>query len=42
MKIKRLIEHIKILKIQKMIIIKVYLGIYLELLWAVRGQFSIS
>ena len=43
MKIKGVIEDLKIknnLKIKKMIIVKIYLGISLELLWTVWGQFS--
>ena len=36
MKIKGIIEDIKILK---MIIVKIYLGLSLELLWTVWGQF---
>ena len=43
MKIKGVIEDLKI-QIKhvffKMIIVKIYLGITLELLWAVWGQFS--
>ena len=39
MKIKGVIEGLKIIFF-KMIIIKIYLGISLELLWAVWGQFS--
>ena len=35
MKIKGVIENLKIKKIKKMIIVKIYLGISLELLWAV-------
>ena len=37
MKIKEVIEN---LKIKKMIVVKIYLGISLELLRAVWGQFS--
>ena len=37
MKIKGVIKN---LKIKKLIIVKVYLGTSLELLWAVWGQFS--
>jgi len=37
MKIKEVIEN---LKIKKMIVVKIYLGISLELLQAVWGQFS--
>ena len=43
MKIKGVIEDLKKKKIcfsLKMIIVKIYLGITLELLWAVWGQFS--
>ena len=40
MKIKGVIEDLKFLKILKMIIVKIYLGISLELLQAVWGQFS--
>ena len=43
MKIKGFIEDLKVLKtlkIKKMIIVKIYLGISLELLWEVWGQFS--
>jgi len=44
MKIKGVIEDLKIKKkhvfFLKMIIVKIYLGITLELLWAVWGQFS--
>ena len=45
MKIKAVVEDFKkekkFLKIKKkMIIVKIYLGISLELLWAVWGQFS--
>ena len=36
MKIKGVIRSLKIKKI-KMIIVKIYLGIFLELLWAVWG-----
>ena len=39
MKIKEVIENLN-LKIKKMIIVKIYLGISLELLQAVWGQFS--
>ena len=38
MKIKGVIEDLKIKKI-KMIIVKIYLGLSLELLWAVWVQF---
>ena len=38
MKIKGVRKNLKIKK--KMIIVKIYLGIYLELLSAVQGQFS--
>ena len=38
MKIKRVIKNLKIKKKLKMIIVKIYLGISLELLWAVWGQ----
>ena len=44
MKIKGFIEDLKVLKtlkIKKMIIVKIYLGISLELLWEVWGQFSV-
>ena len=44
MKIKGFIEDLKVLKtlkIKKMIIVKIYLGISLELLWPVWGQFSV-
>ena len=37
MKIKAVIKN---LKIKKMIIVKIHLGISLELLWAVWGQFN--
>ena len=42
MKIKTVIEDLKSkkFKIKKMIIVKIYLGIILELLRAVWGQFS--
>ena len=43
MKIKGVIEDLKKKKnilIKKIIIVKTYLGISLELLWAVWGQFS--
>ena len=43
MKIKGVTEDLKIKKVffnLKMIIVKIYLGISLELLWAVWGQFS--
>ena len=43
MKIKGVIEDLKIKKkilIKKMIIVKINLGISLELLWAVWGQFG--
>ena len=41
MKIKGVIEDLKIKKkLRKMIVVKIYLGISLELLWAVWGQFS--
>ena len=43
MKIKGVIEDLKIKKIvliKRMIIVKIYLGISLELLWTVWGQFS--
>ena len=42
MKIKGEIKDLKIkkLKTKKFIIVKIYLGISLELLWAVWGQFS--
>ena len=42
MKIKGVIEDliIKNIKIKKMIIVKICLGISLELLWAVWSQFS--
>ena len=40
MKIKGVIEDLKFLKILKMIIVKIYLGISLVLLQAVWGQFS--
>ena len=39
MKIKGIIKNLK-QKNKKMIIVKIYLGISLELLWAVWGQFS--
>ena len=39
MKIKGVIKNVKILKNEKMIIVKIYLGISLELLWTVWGQF---
>ena len=40
MKIKGVIKNLKIKKIKKMIIVKTYLGIFLELLRTVWGQFS--
>ena len=41
MKIKGVIEDLKIKKkLRKMIVVKIYLGISLELLQAVWGQFS--
>ena len=43
MKIKGVIEDLKfkkIKKLKKMIIVKIYLGISLELLWVVCGQFN--
>ena len=43
MKIKGVIEDLKKKKnilIKKIIIVKIYLGISLELLWAVWGQFN--
>jgi len=41
MKIKGVIEDLKIKKkLRKMIVVKIYPGISLELLWAVWGQFS--
>jgi len=40
MKIKEVIKKLKMLKNLKIIIVKIYLGNSLELLWAVRGQFS--
>ena len=43
MKIKGVIEDLKIKKIvliKRMITVKIYLGISLELLWTVWGQFS--
>ena len=41
MKIKAVIKNLKIKKkIKRLIIVKPYLGIFLELLWAVWGQFS--
>ena len=41
MKIKGVIEDLKLkTKIFLMIIVEIYLGISLELLWAVWGQFS--
>ena len=39
MKIKGVIKNLKIKKL-KIIVVKIYLGISLELLWAVRSQFS--
>ena len=42
MKIKGVIKNLKIKKIKKMIIVNIYLGISLELLRAVWGQFSFS
>ena len=41
MKIKGVIDDLKIkkLKIKKMIIVKIYLGLFLVLLWTVWGQF---
>ena len=40
MKIKGVIEDLKIFFNLKMITVKIYLGISLELWWAVWGQFS--
>ena len=41
MKIKGVIQDLKKeKKIKKMITVKIYLGIFLELLWAVWGQFT--
>ena len=40
MKIKGVIEDLKIKKKLKMIVVKIYLGISLELLQTVWGQFS--
>ena len=40
MKIKEVIEDLIFFLIYKIIIVKIYLGIFLELLWAVWGQFS--
>ena len=42
MKIKGVIEDLKffLIKKNKMVIVKIHLGIPLELLWAVWGQFS--
>ena len=40
MKIKGVIEDLKIKKKLKMIVVKIYLGISLKLLWTVWGQFS--
>ena len=40
MKIKGVIKIFKIKNYLKMIIVKIYLGISLELLWTVWGQFS--
>ena len=37
----RRLKNKKKLKIIKVIIVKIYLGISLELLWAVWGQFSV-
>ena len=42
MKIKGVINNLKKLKTKKFIIVKIYLGISLELLWAVCGQFSFT
>ena len=39
MKIKGVIEDLKIKKLIKKIIVKIYLGLSLELLWTVWGQF---
>ena len=39
MKIKGVIEDLKIKKIKKRMIVKIYLGLSLVLLWAVWGQF---
>ena len=39
MKIKGVIKNLKIKKL-KIIVVKIYLGISLELLWAVWSQFS--
>ena len=41
MKIKGVIKNLNFKKILKMIIVKIYLGISLELLWAVWDQFSV-
>ena len=40
MKIKGVIKDLIFLIKKKVIIVKIYLGISLELLWAVWGQFS--
>ena len=39
MKIKGVIEDLKFKKFLKMIIVKIYLGLSLEVLWTVWGQF---
>ena len=41
MKIKGVIKNLKLKKRFKVIIVKIYLGISLELLWAVWDQFSV-
>ena len=41
MKVKGVIKNKNFLKIKKMIIVKIYLSISLDLLWAVWGQFSV-
>ena len=40
MKIKRVIKNLKLKSLKSLIIVKIYLGISLELLWAVWGQFG--
>ena len=40
MKIKGVMKNLNFLKNYKVIVIKIYLGISLKMLWAVWGQFS--
>ena len=42
MKIKGVLKHLNFFKKLKTDIIKIYLGISLELLWAMWGQFSVK